>query len=53
MNVYKILTVFNYSQTHCVVAESMAEAEKMFLAEYPHTTINGIELISEYVIVKK
>ena len=53
MKVYKIKTPYNYSQTSCVVADSMGEAEKLFLEKYPDTTILGIEKISDYVIVKK
>jgi len=53
MKVYTVLTPFNYSQTSCVVAESMAEAEKLFLERYPHTTIIKIEKFSDYVILPK
>jgi hypothetical protein len=49
-NVYNILTPWNYSQTKCVVAENMAEAERLFLKKYPYTKILKIELYSEYVI---
>ena len=52
MNVYDILTPFNYSQTSCVVAESMAEAERLFKKEYPYIKILEIKLHSEYVIVQ-
>jgi hypothetical protein len=53
MNVYNIHTPFNHSQTSCVVAENMADAEATFLKEYPHTTINSIELHSKYVLIAK
>lgn len=53
MKVYNILTPFNYSQKSCVVAESMAKAEKLFEEEYPYTKILKIELHSEYVVVEK
>ncbi len=53
LKVYDITTFYNYSQKHCVVAENMAEAEKLFLEAYPDITILRIELHTEYVIVKK
>ena len=53
LKVYNILTPYNYSQTSCVVAESMAEAEKLFLEKYPNTTILKIEKHADYVIVKE
>lgn len=40
-------------QTHCVVAESMAEAERVFLKKYPYNTIKEIRLHSEYVQIQK
>ena len=51
MKVYKIQTPFNYSQVHCVIAENLAEAEKLYLKEYPNADIIETELISKYVIV--
>jgi len=53
MKVYKIQTPFNYSQTHCVVAENMAEAERLHKEAYPDLDIIEITLISDYVIVSK
>jgi hypothetical protein len=53
MNVYDILTPYNYSQKSCVVANNMAEAEKIFLQKYPDTTILKIELHSNYVLIQK
>ena len=53
MKVYKILTPYNFSQTSCVVAESFAKAEELFLEKYKQTTILEIELIADYVIVQK
>lgn len=52
MKVYNIQTPYNYSQTSCVVADSMAEAEQLFLKKYPNTTILKIEKHSDYIIVK-
>lgn len=51
MKVYDIETVFNRSQTHCVVAESMAEAERIFKLKYDGS-IEAIKLHSEYVQVQ-
>ena len=53
MKAYKIQTPYNYSQTNIVIAGTMGEAEKMFLEEYPNTTILNIEKISDYVLVPK
>lgn len=52
MNVYDIETVNTYSQTHSVVAESMAEAERIFKAKYWPTTIQSITLHSKYVQIQ-
>ena len=52
MKVFDILTPFNYSQTHSVVAESMAKAEETFLKEYPFTEIKEIRLHSVYVQIQ-
>ena len=51
MKVYDIETAYNYGQVHSVVAESMAEAERLHKTKYPYTTIREIKLHSEYVIV--
>jgi hypothetical protein len=53
MKVFDIETSGSYSQTHCVVAESMAEAERVFNAKYWPTEINGIKLHSAYVQIQK
>ena len=53
MKVFNILTPYNYSQPCCVVAHDMAEAEQLFLKEYPSTTILKIELHAKNVIVRK
>jgi len=52
MKVFDVVTPCTYSQKHCVVAESMAEAEKIFNAKYWPTTILEIRLHSEYVEVQ-
>ncbi|MFA6972904.1 MAG: hypothetical protein WC208_16090 [Gallionella sp.] len=51
MKAYKICTVFNRSQTHLVVADTMGEAEAIFKEKYK-TDPESIELIAEYVQVK-
>jgi hypothetical protein len=53
MKVFNVQTGYSYSQKHCVVAENMAEAERIFLAKYWPTTIKSIELHSEYVQIQK
>ncbi len=53
MRAYKIQTPYNYSQTHIVIADNMGEAEEIYKKEYEYTTILGIELLSEYVLVKE
>lgn len=53
MKVYDIETVFTYGQTHSVVADSMAEAERIFKAKYWPTDIKAIKLHSEYVQIQK
>lgn len=52
MNVYDIDVGFNYSQTHSVVAENMAQAERIFLAKYWPVQIKTIKLHSEYVQIQ-
>ena len=49
MKAFSVVTPFNISQTHIVVAKNMAEAEETFKQEYPYTTIEKIELVAEYV----
>ena len=52
MKVFDIENGHCYSQTHSVVAENMAEAERIFLAKYWPTTIKSISLHSEYVQIQ-
>ena len=52
MKVFDILTPFNYSQTHSVVAESMGKAEETFRKGYPYTEIREIRLHSSYVQIQ-
>jgi len=52
MKVFDIENGYSYSQTHSVVAENMAEAERIFLAKYWPTTIKAIKLHSEYVQIQ-
>lgn len=53
MKVYDVYTNCNYGQIHSVVADSMAEAERVFKGKYSHTTIKQIILHSEYVQIQK
>jgi len=53
MYVYDIETGYNYSQIHCVVAESMGEAERIFKAKYWPVDIKSISLHSVYVQIQK
>lgn len=53
MNVYDIETTYNTGQVHSVVAENMAEAERVFLGKYWPTTIKSIKIHSEYVQIQK
>lgn len=53
MKVYDIETIGTYSQIHSVIAESMAEAERIFIAKYWPCHIKAIKLHSEYVQIQK
>jgi len=53
MKVFVVKTNFSGSQTNCVVADNMAEAERIFNAKYWPTTIRSIELFSDYVQIQK
>ena len=52
MKVYDIETRYGDYQTHSVVAESMAQAERLYQKRYPGSPIYRITLHSEYVIVQ-
>ena len=52
MKVYNIITQYSGGQVHSVIAESMAEAERIFQAKYWPTEIRAIELHAEYVQVQ-
>jgi len=51
MKVYDVNT-FYVGDTHSVVADSMAEAERIFKAKYPYVDITVITLHSQYVQVQ-
>jgi len=51
MKAYTIKTG-RYYENHCVVADNMGEAERIFKGKYPYATIESIELYSEYVQVQ-
>lgn len=53
MKVFKIKTGFGDYLNHCVVADNMAEAERIFNAKYWPTTIKSIDLYSEDVQIQK
>jgi len=52
MKVYTIKTKYYSSEKHCVVAESMAEAERIFNGKYWPTSIKSIGLYSDYVQIQ-
>jgi hypothetical protein len=52
LKVFDIITAYTYGQKHCVVAHSMADAERVYLDHYPGTTIESIHLHAEYVLVQ-
>ena len=52
MKVFRILDIGIYSQIHCVVADSFAEAEALWEKKYGNKT-KSIEIYSDYVIVKE
>lgn len=52
MKIYKIKTGFGDRQNHCVVADNIGQAERIFKAKYSPITIISIELISEYVQIQ-
>lgn len=53
MRVYDIEDGYSYSQIQSVVAENIAEAERVFLGKYPYSKIKSITLHSEYVQIQK
>lgn len=54
MKVFDIITPYGgHSQVHSVVAESMAEAERIFNAKYWPTAMLEIRLHSSYVQIQK
>ena len=52
MKVFDIQTGIGDWQIHSVVAENMAEAERIYKAKYRYTTIQHIILHSEYVQIQ-
>jgi hypothetical protein len=52
LKVYDIENNYNHGQTHSVVSEDIAEAERIYKREYGPVTINQITLHSEYVLVQ-
>jgi len=53
MKVYDIYDGFSSAfQIHSVVADNMAQAERIYIAKYKSRIIRKIELHSEYVLVQ-
>lgn len=52
MKVFDIFVPGNYSQTHSVVAVSMAKAEEVYLKKHPFAKIREIRLHSSYVEIQ-
>jgi predicted transposase YdaD len=52
MKVYDIETTVIDGQKHCVVAENMAQAKRIFRKRYYTTTITNIHLHSELVQIQ-
>ena len=52
MKAFKICTGFGDYQNHLVIADNMAQAERIFNGKYWPTTIKSIELISDYVQIQ-
>lgn len=52
MKVYKMMTGHDDYKNHCVVAESLADAERIFLVKHKGVTIKAVELYSEYVQIQ-
>ncbi len=53
MKAFRISTRYSDYQNNLVIADSMAEAERIFNAKYYPTTIKSIELYSDYVQIQK
>ena len=53
MKVFDIATDGAWSQVHSVVADSIGEAERIFLGKYWPCAIKEIKLHSEYVQIQK
>jgi hypothetical protein len=52
MKAFRVTTGFNDYQNHLVIADTMAEAERIFNSKYWPTTILSIELYSNYVQIQ-
>jgi hypothetical protein len=52
LKVYDVNDGFCYGQIHSVVAENMAQAERIYKIKYPYNIIRQITLHSEYVLVQ-
>lgn len=52
LKVYDVTDVFCHGQIHSVVAENVAQAERIYRLKYPYATIRTMTLHSEYVQVQ-
>ena len=52
LKVYDVNDGFCYGQIHSVVAENVAQAERIYRFKYPYDTIRTMTLHSEYVQVQ-
>jgi len=53
MRAFRITTGYGDYQNNLVIAENMAQAERIFNNKYWPATIRGIELYSEYVQIQE
>lgn len=53
MKAFRITTGFGDYQNYLVIADNMAESERVFNGKYWPTTIKSIELYSNYVQIQK
>lgn len=53
MKVYSIHVHHSYAINDCVIAESMAEAEKAYHETYPDCQIRSITELHDHVIIAK
>jgi len=52
MNAYCVNSTRYSNNMYIVVADNIGEVEKLWKENYPGSVVEGIEMISKYVIVK-